>query len=1193
MFLKKVSLFGFKSFGKKEELNFTPGINAIVGPNGCGKSNILEAIRWVLGEQRVNTLRGKNMTDIIFSGCYGYKPLSVAEVSLFLANESRFLPIDFEEVVVSRRVFRSGENEYFINNNKCRLKDIQELFTGTGLGKNTFSIIEQGKVETIINSQAQDRRLIFEEIAGISKYKMRKQEALKKLEETNFNILRIDDLLQELQKQINSLKKEAEKANQYKKLSEKISALEIKQETNQYLKLYQKYEDICKKYLRAEEEKVLITKTLEEDVENLRKEYEETKKIREDISLFSSRLDNLNQEKQGAENNIIKSKEKKNYLISQIDQVQKEMEESKGKRSYLEGYIEDIKTDILNLDQEVEKINNELLLKETELCQLEKDKEETENILNKEREEIIDIQRNISKINNEVVNNEITSKNLDFQIERLKEEESKVNLVLSQSCKDYQKTNNKFRENKDKIDNLQKMLKVDKEELYEKKNQLQEVKLSIAKYQEEFNKNEIKYHTLKKLQDDFVGYFTGVKTILEACQKNNKPFGEVCQIVSDLIKISPEYELTIEVALGNHIQSIVVLTVENAKAAIAYLKKNKGKATFLPLDLIRERNVCDKLLQVINWKGVIGKGKDLILFDPLYQRVFDYLLGNVLIVENVTIAEEIFRKIDLNIKMVTLSGEVINSFGVITGGQQKSKEFRFLSRRQNIETAKVNMEEISEKIGKLKKEEDSISIYLASIMKRIQEREEEIVQAEKAQRNFEHNIKVEQIKIKDCKAIIKLCQSDKIRHKEEKSLVEKNLKKLKEERKFQEEDNQKRKNIITSLNFKLQIHQEKARNFLEKITNLKVILSKLEERNKNQVNNLEKLHKEIKETQEREYKLSQKFYNLKNDIEVERDKQESFIKNINKLNEDREGISEKFKKLEEEYALKENYLTKKQEVINNKQLRKDEIVKIFYQVKLEKSNLEDSLNKIKEGLLKMGFKDFSNEENNLLPKFSLEKEEINKEYEEKIALLKSKRENLKEVNLNAPNEYRELKERIEFVFNQKKDLVSACEHLHTLIKKIDLECGNLFLETFLSVKTNFSQIFKRLFGGGFAQILLTDDNPLIGGIDIIIQPKGKKLTNVSLLSGGEKSLIAIALLFSILMIKPVPFCILDEIDAALDEANIARYINILSEFGQRMQFLIITHNKKTIKAADTLYGITMQESGISKVVSVNLKEVVS
>lgn len=1189
MFLKKMSLFGFKSFGKKEELSFAPGINAIVGPNGCGKSNILEAIRWVLGEQRVNLLRGKSMAEVIFSGCSSHKPLSVAEVSLHLSNESRIFPIDFEEVTVLRRVFRSGESEYFINDSKCRLKDIQELFTGTGLGKNTFSIIEQGKIESIFSNQAQDRKLIFEEIAGISKYKMRKQETLRKLENTSFNILRIDDVLNELQKQVNSLEREVRKANQYKKLSEEISDLEIKYEKSQYIKLYQEYEDVCKDYLKAENKESLISETLEKNTENLKKEHEEIKKVKNDISIASLELNNFNQEERAIKDYIIRSEEKKSYLVSQIEQVEKEIKELRDKENYLEKYIENEKADTLNLNQEIEKIKSELFLKEIGLQQLEKDKEETENVLNKEKEEIVDVQRNLSRINNEIINNEVLGKNLDFQLEKLEEEEGKVTLALEQTRKDYQKTSNKFRENKDKIDSLQKMLKVDEKELCEKKEHLQEIKLVIAKHQEEFNKNEIKYHTLKKLQDDFVGYYSGVKTILEACQKNNKPFGEVCQIVSDLIRVSPEYELTIEVALGSNIQSIVVLTTEDAKSAINYLKKNKGKATFLPLDLIKERNICDKLSQVINLEGVIGKGKDLILFDPLYQKVFDYLLGNVLIVRNIAVAERIIRQINLNVKLSTLSGEVINPFGVITGGQQKAKEFRFLSRRRNIETAKINMDEASEKVNKLKKEEISIANYLISIEKRIHEKKEEIALSERTQRNFEHNIKELQIKIKDCEAIIKLCQNDKINYKEEKSIVEKNLKRLKDEKKLQEEYSQERKNIITSLNLNLQTYQENVKNYLEKVTNLRVILAKLEERKKNQIEGLDKFYNELKYVQEKGCKLKQRLQDLKTEAEIEKDKQKSFAKNAKEVKERKEKADRKLQELEEKYTLKENHIAQEQEIINKKQHEKDEVVKIFYQIKLEKSKLESSLSKIKENLLRMGVKNLFEEKNNLLLKTQVTQEE----YEEKIILLKSKRENLKEVNLNAPKEYQELKERMEFVLSQKEDLVSACKHLHTMIEKIDLECRNLFLETFLSIRTNFSQIFNRLFEGGFAQILLTEDDPLMAGVDIIVQPKGKKLTNISLLSGGEKSLVAIALLFSILMIKPVPFCVLDEIDAALDEANVARYVRILSEFGQRMQFLIITHNKKTIEVADTLYGITMQEAGISKVVSVNLKEAIS
>lgn len=1189
MFLKKVSLFGFKSFGKKEELSFAPGINAIVGPNGCGKSNILEAICWVLGEQRVNLLRGKNMADVIFSGCNSHKLLSMAEVSLHLSNESRTFPIDFEEVVVSRRIFRSGESEYFINDSKCRLKDIQELFTGTGLGKNTFSIIEQGKIELIISNQAQDRRLIFEEIAGISKYKMRKQEALRKLENTNFNILRIDDVLNELQKQANSLEREVKRANQYKKLSEEINDLEINYEKSQYIKLYQEYEDVYKDYLKAEKDEALISEILEKNIENLKKEYDEIKKTRNDISIASLELNNINQEEQAIEDYIIRSEEKKNYLISQIDQIKNEINELKDKESYLEKCIEDEKTDTLSLNQEIEKIKSELFLKEIGLHQLEKDKKETENALNKEKEEIVDIQRNVSRVNNEIINNKVLGKNLDFQLEKLKEEEEKVALALEQTRKDYQKTNNKFRENKDKIDSLQKMLKVDEKELWEKKEHLQEIRSFIANYQEEFNKNEIKYHTLKKLQDDFVGYYTGVKTILEACQKNNKPFGEVCQVVSDLIKVSPEYELTIEVALGSNIQSIVVLTAEDAKAAINYLKKNKGKATFLPLDLIKERNICDELSQIINWEGVIGKGKDLILFDPLYQKVFDYLLGNVLIVKNIAVAEKIIRQTNLNVKIVTLSGEVINPFGVITGGQQKAKEFRFLSRRRNIETAKADMGKASEKVKELKKEEISISNYLFSTEKRIQEKKEEITLTERTQRNFEHNIKELQIKIKDCEAIIKLCQSDRVSCKEEKSVVEKNLKKLKEEKKLQEEYSQERKNIITSLNLNLQTYQENIKDFLEKVTSLKVILAKLEERRKNQIDGLDKFYNELKETQEKGYKLSQRLQDLKTEAGIEEDRQKSFAENIKEVKEGKEKADRKLKELKERYTLKEDHIAKEQEIINSKQHEKDEVVKIFYQIKLEKSKIESSLNKTKENLLQRGYENLFDEKNNLLLKLQVAEEE----YEKKITLLKSKRENLKEVNLNAPKEYQELKERIEFTLSQKEDLISACNHLHTMIEKIDLKCKNLFLETFLSIKTNFSQIFKRLFEDGFAQILLTDDDPLTAGVDIIVEPKGKKLTNISLLSGGEKSLVAIALLFSILMIKPVPFCVLDEIDAALDEANVARYVKILSEFGQRMQFLIITHNKKAIEIADTLYGITMQEAGISKVVSINLKEAIS
>ncbi|WIF94613.1 chromosome segregation protein SMC [Caminicella sporogenes] len=1185
MYLKKLEIYGFKSFADKIEIDFKKGITGIVGPNGSGKSNIIDAVRWVLGEQSAKTLRGSKMEDVIFNGTSHRRPLGMAEVSLSFDNSDKLLPIDYSEVTITRRIYRSGESEYLINKTPCRLKDIKELLMDTGIGIDGYSLIGQGQIDSILSSKTEDRRQIFEEAAGIVKYKARKAEAEKKLENTCQNIVRINDIIGELESRVKPLKQQSEKAKKYLELSEKLKDLELNlflneiEQTENKLKAEQKQLNIVenqlnnylknRKNLIEKQEKIqLMIDNIENEIKKMKSNYFEIsstiKKLEGDKILYNEKIQNT-------ENNIIRISKEINELELQKNVLNKQLENLLNERENLE---KNIRESTENLKLETEKYKSSTSsLNEDELF-IENLKSEVIEILNKIsstkseissmssiKESILKRIRKIQEDNRELKEREDS---LNFDIQTLDEELKNINKSILQK----QDKKNDFQNRRDELLNKYNNLLVSFEE---KKNSLNKC-ISEKKLLEEMDKS-------------YEGFNSSVKKTLEICKKSNIGNG-IHGVVAELMTIPRGLEIAMEVALGYSMQYIVCNKQEEAKRVIKYLKENSiGRVTFLPLSNIYiKNNKGDKVLNLKKLSGVIGRANELINFDKKYERLFEYLLGKVIIVDNIDTAIEI-SKIIKTYKIVTVDGDVINPSGTITGGSYKAKGINVFIRKRKIEDLNDEIEKLSNTINSYSEKISTYKIELEKLEKKINLNHEEIERLKmllfKKENSYTY-LKNELNNIKSNKSNLK-SEYDELSS--DLKDIEMSIEKKRHNIEVLEKQNLKLQNDI---NKKLECISKSHRdleNVKEKITTLKVILASLNEKKENIIAEINRINDSIKTCDDD--KLSRK----KELTCLEKSKKDysAKLKEIELLINDNNVL---FKQLE--YNINK-YDSEKTDLLKKNKILVDEI-----------KSINKAINELKESLHKIEVRKtrFELQRDSIVKKI-WEKYELSltdaikykKEIEdysdilEKIKYIKGEIKGLGQVNINSIKEYEELIERYDFLKNQKEDLIKAKESLNKVIVELESTMNKQFLDSFNKINESFSIIFNKLFNGGRAKLILEDkSNVLESNIEIIAQPPGKKLQNLNLLSGGEKALTAIALLFSILKTKPTPFCILDEIEAALDDANIYRFADFLKEFSKNSQFIIITHRKGTMEIIDYLYGVTMQEYGVSKVVSVKLTE---
>ena len=1180
MYLKRIEMQGFKSFADKTVIELKQGITTVIGPNGSGKSNISDAIRWVLGEQSSKALRCSKSLDIIFAGTQNRKSLGFAEVSLVFDNADTGLPIEYTEVTVTRRIYRSGETGYYINKVACRLKDLQELFMDTGIGKDGYSIVGQGKIDEILSNKSEDRRNIFEEAAGIVKYRTRKQESEKKLERTKLNLLRINDILSEIETNIEPLKAQSEKAKKYLNIREELKNIEIGlflyniEKYKKELEEIVKDEEIYNSQLSDEEGKLERIKQLKEELKNQIDEI--TLKIEEMSNIgFESQkeIEMLNSDINVANTRIANNKEN-------AVRYEKEIEEAKQKLESLKEEIEQKKQKRENLKENKIKYQTELEGKEAELAKLTKTLSDKELEIEGYKQTVETNTDKKYELQSEINTQEINHENYEKRQKQIKNEIINYISELDSTRLQKEEIAKEFYEIEGKRNKIVSNLEEINSQKEEADKKIKAYETNINAYQSEERIKQSKLKFLIETEKEKEGYIKSVKSLLKDCE-NIKELGKGMHgVLANIIEVPEQYQTAIEMCLGASLQNIVTETEEDAKKLVEHLRKNNlGRASFLPITSVRGRKL-DKIKG--HEKGVIGIASDLVKYDKKYEQIITNLLGRTVVVDNMDTAIKVAKQNGYTVRIITTQGDVINPSGAITGGSVAKKTVNILGRGREIEKLEKEIANLKSKIEAIIKEKEQYEESIEDIIENATSLEKElqeidITYATEKQKliSVEENISKIELRLNKLKEESNSLETEKensINKKEEiqKDIIELNeetekLSKIINEYVELNKDNQK---YIDDLNFD--------------ITNLKISVSSFDESESSIEELQERINGEIETTnisiknkEEQIEQIKQDNFNLGQSIEEIQEKIATIKEEVKNSGSKIEELKTKRIEKNEKLSKKENETTEKFKVIED---LKAQIVKIDVKKTKQEDEINVIINKMWEEyeLTPNSVQDYKKPEN-----VALTQKNVN-------SLRKELRE-LGSVNIDSIEEYKTMKERYDFMSEQRVDLEDTMAKLRKIIADMIQTMKEQFRTQFAIINKNFAEVFKELFGGGNASLKLEDEeNILECGIDINVQPPGKKLQNMMLLSGGEKAFTAIALLFAILKINPAPFCVLDEIEAALDDVNVYRFAEYLKKFSSNTQFLVITHRKGTMEAADTVYGVTMEENGISKLLSMKL-----
>ena len=1180
MYLKRIEMQGFKSFADKTVLEFKPGITTVIGPNGSGKSNISDAIRWVLGEQSMKSLRGAKSEDIIFAGTQARKSLGFAEVSIVIDNNDNKLPIEYSEVTVTRKIYRSGETGYFINKVPCRLKDILELFMDTGIGKDGYSIIGQGKIDEILSNKSEDRRHIFEEAAGIVKYRTRKQESEKKLEQTKLNLLRINDILAEIEANIEPLKLQSDKAKQFLDLREELKSIEVglfiynintyKEKLEQLVKdeaiitSQKEAEDSKMEALQASKEELRqVVDDITAQIENMQnigfESSNKIEKINSEIGISNERIQNNSANKQRLEAEILEVKNR----IEELKEEQKQKLEKK-----------------TNLTSNKEKFEKELAEKETELAELSK-KLSAKELEIEGKKQIV--QDNIDKkyeLAAEINTQDVNYENLEKRKKQLKNEIDSVISELDSTRYGKNEISKGFYDIESKrniaVENLEKSVQA-KEQNMQKLKQYEE---EISKLTYTQRMKQARHQFLIETEKEKEGYNKTVKSLLVACDKDSSLNKGIHGVLANLISVEKEYETAIEMCLGQSLQNIVTSTEQDAKKMIEYLRTNSlGRASFLPIASVQGKKL-DKLTKM---DGVIGIASDLVKCKKEYEQIILSLLGRTVVVEDMDTAIALAKKDKYSFRIVTLKGDIISSSGSISGGSVQTKTVNILGRSREIEDLEKELKKLEKQIADKTAEKEE---YASSIGDSIEEtaklekelQEIEIIYATEKQKMVAVEENITRLENRLAKLKEEVTQTEK--QKEENRLLKEQketeiqtltqqieeLNKVIEEFALNNKDNQK---YIDDLNFDITNLKISVTSFDESESSIEEMVERISQDIKNNEQSIENKNQNILAITEENTKLEQTITEYNNQIEQIKQEVTNSGTKVEELKQERIAKNEKLVNTENEI----------QSQFSTLESLKEQIIKLD----VKKTKLEQDLQQVVESLWN---------EYELTPNSTEEYQKPNNvaTAQKQVNSLRNKIKDLGSINIDSIEEYKKTKERYDFMSEQRLDLENTASKLRKIIGDMTTTMQNQFKEKFELINKNFNEVFTELFNGGKAELILeNEENILECGIDIRVQPPGKKLQNMMLLSGGEKAFTAIALLFAILKINPAPFCILDEIEAALDDVNVYRFAEYLKKFCKQTQFLVITHRKGTMEAGDSVYGVTMEENGISKLLSIKLK----
>ena len=1181
MYLKRLEIQGFKSFADKVEFEFPSGITAIVGPNGSGKSNVVDSIRWVLGEQSVKNLRGSKMEDVIFAGSADRRPLGMAQVSLTLDNSARIFDLDFEEVTVSRRLYRSGESEYLINKAPSRLKDIQELFMDTGLGREGLSIISQGKVDEILSLKPEDRRGLIEEAAGIIKYKYRKREAERKLADTEEHLVRVQDIIQELEERVGPLGEQAEKALQYKTGKEELDRLELSLEVHDIAENQLREKNLQGKKQQLEDEMARQAAGLagqEAELAELRLAFQQQETVFQEQQQAFYELQNQLERRS---NTIQANTQLLENTVEQIRRLRGEVAAQQAETAALQQKLQKAEGETLAAEQLLQEQRTLAEQQRQVLHQLEEQLQQTEQSEEQHKHAVFAMMQEQARNHNALQRLEQELSGGDRGREKTEQKLAKLEQMLQQQYQYRADLQAQMEEQQALQQKHDREIAALEQEVEERKRQQFLMRQQLNETQASWQETQSKAKALKELEESGEGYQYGVKSVLE--QKHRGKLQGILGTVSQLITVPQHLEKAIETTMGVSLQNLVTEDDKQAQEAIRYLKEHKkGRATFLPINTVKGQRAEEDLSKE---EHVLGLAVDLIEFDKTYEKIMLHLLGKVWVVQDLPSAVAIGKKRGFNHRMVTLDGELVTPGGALTGGNHEKERGGLLARKRQV----AELEERARQLeAQMEQQNRDLDIYYAQtgekkaaivtlrsqdedLIRRAAQLEQQLRQQEREEKRLRSERDMEQFQLQE---------QDK--QQEEQKLA------LQQEKTLQQELAQREKALNQQgemLKEQLQHLQQCQKEAQNAYNQNEIQLATAQQR-------WEMLRQQSAAERERYQLLQHNLESRTQELTQQEQKQKQYEQLIA---ENRKSIQQEQAQLSEQNQQLTVYRTKRLEQqerigqledgVRQKRQRNEQLREQKYQLELK-------LNKI-QGYLSAGYR-------RLAQNFDSTYEEAQQQAvvlenipqtQKQIQQLKGQLNQLGEINFTAIEEFEQVKQRLEFLKTQVGDLQEARQSLNKVIQEMEKIMAQKFAETYQEVNARFSEVFCSMFGGGQAHLELSDpEDYLLTGIEIVAQPPGKKEQVLTLLSGGERAMTAIALLFSLLTVKPSPFCILDEIESALDDVNIDRFARFIRQYAEKTQFIIISHRKGTMEAADVLYGVAMENKGVSRLMSVKVSD---
>lgn len=1178
MQLKTLKIKGFKSFADPTTIQFGAGVTAVVGPNGSGKSNVIEAIRWVMGEQSAKSLRGGRMNDVIFSGTNERKAMNQAEVTLTLDNSTGFLSIEADEVSISRRLGRDGTSDYFINKQNCRLKDVVELFMDSGLGKESFSVISQGQVESIFNSKPEDRRAIFEEAAGVFKYKVQKQEAEKKLDKAQDNLDRVEDILYELKAQAEPLEEQAKRAEIYLEKREQLVEVDTGltvMKINRYKEELEAANEDMKQIESGLEQKRTQSEQVQQQQLALKENLKELKAQRE---VAHSDILEIVQAVERTESDLALLEEKTKHKEAFLNEKQASIAKAEAQQQMLREKIETVQAQKRYAQSEANQITEQLHQAKERLTYL---KDGADDRIEELRYEYVDLMQEKATLNNDVKTLESSVEKVTRQVQKNKNEHQEAVKELTSTEEKLARKEAELAEIQVELDELLQEFKQLKASITQKEAKLAEQADAIEKNQRELEQVKAKRESLAQMTEHYAGYFAGVKAVM----KNRRQLSGVVGTVADLIQIPEQYLTAIDTSLGSSSQFIVVEQEKDGREAINFLKRaQSGRATFLPLTTIKPRHINHNALQSAEAvAGFVGVGSDLIDYEKQVSQIIENLLGNTLIAEDLKSANKIAKAVNYRYRVVSLDGNMMNAGGSMTGGGSKSNNSHIFTQKKELEDLRERQNVLEEKLADKTSGDQSLKQEHQKLNEKTEKIKEIGEQKRYKEQDVAKDVKLLQDTTDRLRKQVKVLNYEQTELLAEAEMLKKSLTETKQQQIVISEQVESVDEELTALKSAQDDSEQIQETLLAEMETLREQLSRHNEEVASTTATLKNFRQQLVSSQEEEEALKEAIQRFETGEELlSEDQLQTQLQQQLAQKEEKQAQEKDLKQAISAYEMNLDDL---QTELDNLQEAVDKLVSQKNQIDVKLSRLDVNIDHQLAHLAEEY--QVSYEDARLHPELELSFDQASA----RVKQLKQAIATLGHVNIDAIEEYQQLAERLEFLGGQQQDLLDAKAQLRQTMERMDQEVKIRFKEMFDQIKEQFSYVFPKLFKGGRAQLELTDpDNLLETGVEIIAQPPGKQLTSLSLLSGGERALTAISLLFAIIHVNPIPFCILDEAEAALDESNVYRFGKYLQSFETDTQFIVITHRKGTMEQADSLYGITMQERGVSKLVSIQLEE---